>query len=200
MCLLRSRRRHFGVSYLHSVALLRATFLTLVSRYYDLCQATDPTYLPAAIKIPWNYYSQCAATLAGADCNALGFELPAANVSLLYSTLLPTGTATLSNNEGMLTTPPYGSTTEWYFYGSTGPATIATAAAHKAGSQGAQGAQGTQVSQRSQGSQPSQGDAGTGSTTGAGSPSATSSGARSEGAKIKGVAALLLVTLSVHLV
>jgi hypothetical protein len=138
MCLLRSRRKHFDVSYFYPVALLRATVLNLVNRYYDICQTTDPAYLPAAIKIPWGYYPQCKSTLAGTDCTDLGFGLPAVNASLLYSTLLPNGTATLSNQGGMLTSPPYGSTTAWYFLGSTGPATTATAAAYTAGKQGAQ--------------------------------------------------------------
>jgi hypothetical protein len=190
MCLLRSRRKHFDVSYFDPVALLRATVLNLVNRYYDICQTTDPAYLPAAIKIPWGYYPQCKSTLAGTDCTDLGFGLPAVNASLLYSTLLPNGTATLSNQGGMLTSPPYGSTTAWYFLGSTGPATTATAAAYTAGKQGAQGTQGTQSTQ---------GSTGSGSKTGSGSPSSTSSGATSEAAKVKGAAILFLVTLGLCL-
>lgn len=214
MCLLRSRRKHFGVSYFYSVALLRVTVLNLVNRYYDICNTVDPAYLPAAIKIPWGYYPQCESTLAGTDCTNLGFTLPAVNASMLYSTLLPNGTATLSNQGGMLTSPPYGSTTAWYFLGSTGPATTATAAAYTAGNQGTQGiqstqgtqgtqstqgTQGAQSTQGTQGTQSTQGSTGSGSKTESGSPSSTSSGATSEAAKVKGAAILFLVTLGLYL-
>jgi hypothetical protein len=161
--------------------------------------------LPAAIKIPWGYYPQCESTLAGTDCTNLGFALPAVNASVLYSTLLPNGTATLSNQGGMLTSPPYGSTTAWYFLGSTGPATTATAAAYTAGNQGTQGTQstqGTQEAQSTQGTQETQstqGSTGSGSKTESGSPSSTSSGATSEAAKVKGAAILFLVTLGLYL-
>ena len=223
MCLLRSRRKHFGVSYFYSLALLQATVLNLVNRYYDICNTVDPAYLPAAIKIPWGYYPQCESTLASTDCANLGFGLPAVNASVLYSTLLPNGTATLSNQGGMLTSPPYGSTTAWYFLGSTGPATTATAAAYTAGNQGpqgiqsTQGTQGTQSTQGTQGAQSTQGTQGTQSTQGtqgtqstqvstgsgskteSGSPSSTSSGATSEAANVKGAAILFLVTLGLCL-
>ena len=205
MCLLRSRRKHFGVSYFYSLALLQATVLNLVNRYYDICNTVDPAYLPAAIKIPWGYYPQCESTLASTDCANLGFGLPAVNASVLYSTLLPNGTATLSNQGGMLTSPPYGSTTAWYFLGSTGPATTATAAAYTAGNQGTQGTQSTQGTQGAQSTQGTQGtqstqvSTGSGSKTESGSPSSTSSGATSEAANVKGAAILFLVTLGLCL-
>ena len=205
MCLLRSRRKHFGVSYFYSLALLQATVLNLVNRYYDICNTVDPAYLPAAIKIPWGYYPQCESTLASTDCANLGFGLPAVNASVLYSTLLPNGTATLSNQGGMLTSPPYGSTTAWYFLGSTGPATTATAAAYTAGNQGTQGTQSTQGTQGGQSTQGTQGtqstqvSTGSGSKTESGSPSSTSSGATSEAANVKGAAILFLVTLGLCL-
>ncbi|KIM94371.1 hypothetical protein OIDMADRAFT_60701 [Oidiodendron maius Zn] len=173
-----------------------------ISAYYDICNTVDPAYLPAAIKIPWGYYPQCESTLAGTDCTNLGFGLPAVNDSVLYSTLLPNGTATLSNQGGMLTSPPYGSTTAWYFLGSTGPATTATAAAYTAGNQGTQSTQGTQGTQSTQGTeraQSTQGSTGSGSKTESGSPSSTSSGATSEAAKVKGAAILFLVTLGLCL-
>jgi len=164
--------------------------LNLVNRYYDICHDTDPAYLPSTINVPWGYYPQCESTLAGADCTDLGFEFPAVNVSVLYSTLLPNGTATLSNQGGALTSPPYGSTTAWYFLGSSGPATTATAVAYTSGEQGAQGTQGTQ------GTQTTQGSSGSSSNTGSGSPSSTSSGKTSAAAKVKGAAILFLLTLA----
>jgi len=172
------------------MALLQATVLNPVNRYYDICHSTDPAYLPAAIKIPWGYYPQCESTLAGTDCTELGFGLSAVNASVLYSSLQPNGTATLSNQGGVLTNPPYGSTTAWYFYGSIGPATTATATAYTSGKQGAQGTQGTQSTQ---------GSTGSGSNTGSGSPSFTSSGATSGVAKVKRAAILFLVTLGLCL-
>ena len=89
-----------------------------------------------------------------------------------------------------MTSPPYGSTTAWYFFGSTGPATTATAAAYTAGKQGAQG---------TQGAQPTQGSTVSGVEKGSPSPSPTKSGATSEVAKVKWAIILILVTLGLCL-
>ena len=184
MLLLRSGRKPFSVSYSYSVGTTASYGSKLVNRYYDICHSTNPEYLPAVIKLPWGYYAQCESTLAGANCTSLGFGLAAVNASLLYSTLQPNGTETLSNQGGTLTSPPYGSTTAWYFFGSTGPATTATAAAYTTGKQGAQPTQGSTVS---------------GFEKGSPSPSPTKSGAASEVGKVKGAVNLILVTLGLCL-
>jgi hypothetical protein len=44
----------------------------------------------------------------------------------------PNGTGTLFNQAGTMTAAPYGSTTAWYFLGSTGPTLTATAVPYKA--------------------------------------------------------------------
>lgn len=178
------------MSCLSSMALLRTTVLNMLHRYYNICNTTNPASLPAAIKVPWAYYPRCESTLAGADCSGLGFGLSNLSVSSLYSTLLPNGTATQSNEGGFLTSPPYGSTTAWYFFGSTGSATTATAAPYTTGKQGAQGAQGAQSTQ---------GSSGSASKIGPGSPSSTSSGAASGVAKVKGATALFWIALGLCL-
>ena len=111
------------------------------SRYYDVCNTTDPKYITSLGPIPFSKFSKCAADSPKVNCSDSKYEFPAIPAPLLRTAVQANGTATYSNQGGSLTSPPYGSTTVWHFYGSTDDVT-ATAASYTAGANGASGSGG----------------------------------------------------------
>jgi hypothetical protein len=106
------------------------------SRYYDGCNGTAPENLPPWGKnIPFGKFSTCESALSGINCADAQYGFPSLPASLYKTAAQPNGTGTYTNQGGVMTSPPYGSTTAWYFYGSTGTAGVpvtATAVPYKA--------------------------------------------------------------------
>jgi hypothetical protein len=106
------------------------------SRYYDACNTTDPNYIAHLGPIPFSQFSKCAADPPNVNCSDSKYGFPVIPAQLLKTAVQANGTATYSDQGGSLTSPPYGSTTVWHFYGSTDDVT-ATGAQYKAGANGA---------------------------------------------------------------
>jgi hypothetical protein len=79
------------------------------------------------------------------------------------------GTGTLFDQGGTMTAAPYGSTTAWYFLGSSGDALTATAVPYKAAKGGGSSSNSGSGSGGSSGVASNSGSSGTGSKQGSGS-------------------------------
>jgi hypothetical protein len=102
--------------------------------YYDLCNATSPDALPPSIQLPFKQFAKCEPSMAAIEpkCSDAQHGFPSVTATALAITMQPNGTGTLFNQGGTMTAAPYGSTTAWYFLGSSGPALTATAVPYKA--------------------------------------------------------------------
>src|ERR1700753_4522782 len=100
--------------------------------YY--CNATSPNDLPPSIQLPFNKFAQCEPSMAAIEpkCSDAQHGFPSVTATVLATTMQPNGTGTLFNQAGTMTAAPYGSTTAWYFLGSSGPVITATAVAFNA--------------------------------------------------------------------
>jgi hypothetical protein len=102
--------------------------------YYALCNTTSPGSLPPSIQLPFNEFAKCEPSMAAIEpkCSDTQHGFPTVSSSVLALTMQQNGTATLFDQAGTMTAAPYGSTTAWYFLGSTGPTITATAVPYKA--------------------------------------------------------------------
>jgi hypothetical protein len=140
--------------------------------YYDLCNATSPDALPPSIQLPFNAFAKCEPSMAAIDpkCSDALHGFPSVSAAVLATTMQPNGTGTLFNQAGTMTAAPYGSTTAWYFLGSTGPTITATAVPYKA-------VEGSGSSSDS--------GSGSGGGSASGSPGVSASGSGSSGSGVK---------------
>jgi hypothetical protein len=101
-----------------------------------VCNSTAPEALSSIATLPFDEFSQFLPTLSTTNCSDPKLGFPILPDPFWRHDSPPKGTATTySDLPGIMTSPPYGSTTAWYFYGITEAAVTATAVPYKAGSE-----------------------------------------------------------------
>jgi hypothetical protein len=160
----------------------------MLCSYYGLCNTTTPNAIPGInLELALSKFAVCEPSMAAIEpkCSDSQHGFPSVTAADLVTTLLPTGTETPSNQAGTMTAAPYGSTTAWYFLGSTGPTLTATAVPFKAVKAGGSPS-GTSAGSGS-------GNVGTGSNSGSGS--GTSSGSNAQTTSKQGLGSMTQLSL-----
>jgi hypothetical protein len=104
-----------------------------VPSYYAVCNTTSPDAVEAVVSnagsLPFDEFGQCLPTLDSIDCSSPDYGFPSEGAGFWQQSLLPTGTSSLHNNGGVMTSPVAGPSIVWNLFGNSAPADLVTAVA-----------------------------------------------------------------------